>query len=161
MYKEDMSYAGPNSSIVTTSTTISSNDPTSTGEAFKPSLLPDENIIWSRNQTKGIIHRHVISREWITNYRIIQCSPYLSQIDLSNLQDVIILNQFNQSNSSFSGYGSSARGSRFMSGNSKSISMHIGDIAFLVNNRPIVIFSQIQDPNSIVKLVKTLMGVWL
>jgi hypothetical protein len=57
--------------------------------------------------------------------------------------------------SSSGGRGSS----RFMTGNSKSISMHIGDIALLVNNRPIIILERVNDPQSLVKLVKSLMGV--
>jgi hypothetical protein len=72
----------------------------------------------------------------------------------------IILNQYNQSNASFNVMSSSGgRGSRFMTGSSKNVSMHMGDIAFMVNNRPIVVFLQIMDPNSIVKMAKTLMGV--
>jgi hypothetical protein len=80
----------------------------------------------------------------------------MTQISLSDLQDAIILNQHNQSNSSFNVYSSGSRGSRFMFGNSKSISAHIGDIAFLVNNRPLIIFEKVSDPASVIKYIKIL-----
>jgi hypothetical protein len=46
-----------------------------------------------------------------------------------------------------------------MYGNSKSMSNHVGDILFMIQNRPIIIFEKVNDPASIVKLVRSLMGV--
>jgi hypothetical protein len=57
---------GPNITTTTKSISLpSSEDPASTGEAYLPSMLPNEAIAWSRNQTKGIFHKHTITREWL------------------------------------------------------------------------------------------------
>ena len=50
----------------TTTTTL--DTVSAAGDAYLPPLSQGESIVWSRNQTKGVFHKHVICREWITNY---------------------------------------------------------------------------------------------
>jgi hypothetical protein len=49
------------------------------------------------------------------------------------------------------------RGSRFMSWSSKSQVSVMGDIAFLVENKPVLIFEGVQDPQNLAKYIRILM----
>jgi hypothetical protein len=73
------------------------------------------------------------------------------------LEDVIVMNQkrISQSNA----YGSYARSKYHVSGigTTRSSGTTVGDVVFIAQGRPIVTFTQIQDPRGLVKLVKSIM----
>jgi hypothetical protein len=156
-----MNYLSPSTPTTPTTETTSmdpiNNDRVGEGEAYLPPLLEKENIIWSRRNTKGIFHKRTTKREWITNYRIVKCDPYIQELYLSSIQDTAVINQTHVSTSTYSGISSGGRGSRFVSGSSNSQGSVIGDPFFLVQGKPIIIFERVNDPQNLVKYIKLLM----
>ena len=55
-----------------------------------------ESIVFRRDNTKGIFHKRIVSRNIIINHRIIHttdCNNYSPQIMLSDLDDVLTMNR--------------------------------------------------------------------
>ncbi len=125
-----------------------------------PFFLEGESMVWHNLQTEGLINKRAKWLEAITNYRILQYSfmkHAANYITYGALEDVIVMNQkrISQSNA----YGSYARSKYHVSGigTTRSSGTTVGDVVFIAQGRPIVTFTQIQDPSGLVKLVKSIM----
>lgn len=116
-----------------------------------------ESIIWHNPQTEGVINKHATWLEVITNHRILQYrfqQHSANYVTLPILEDVVVMNQKRMSQSnSYGSYGRSRYHIAGMGAN-RSTGITIGDIVFVSQGRPIIIFHQIQDPCGLVKLVK-------
>jgi len=77
----------------------------------------------------------------------------LLYIALSELDDIVIVNQHRVSESDYSSF-SSGRGFRTGFGTSKSRSKTIGDLVFIYRGIPRIIFKQTPDPHGIATLAK-------
>ena len=79
-----------------------------------PSLEQGESIVYRRDNTKGIFHKRIISRDIITNHRVIHCTNYnySPQILLRDLQDVLTMNSVSIGNYQYDG---TSMGSRYHS----------------------------------------------
>jgi hypothetical protein len=77
----------------------------------------------------------------------------LQQVYLSNIQDIAIINQNHVSTSTYNGFATGRRGSRFMSGSSKSQGSVIGDLCFLIEGKPVLVLEGVNDPQSLKNLV--------
>src|SRR5438874_147938 len=88
-------------------------------DAPLPTLESGESVVFRRDNTKGIFHKHITSRDIITNHRVIHCTDYnySPQILLRDLQDVLTMNS--QSTGNYQYYGNSM-GSRYSGGGSRS-----------------------------------------
>jgi hypothetical protein len=109
----------------------------------------NEMIIWSFPQTKGFFRTKVIQERQITNLRVIQGDSY---IGLTLLDDIVVMNQHRVSNSSYASFGGGGYSPRIGTGSSSSKAW--GDIAFIHNGKPFIIFRQIPDPQGVTRLAK-------
>jgi hypothetical protein len=122
--------------------------PTATQTA---TVLGPERIVWHNELTKGIFHKHVVDTQRITNYRVIHNN---SEILLKDVDDIVVMNQHRVSQSSYMGT-STARYACFGYGTSRSTGISVGDVVFMYQGRPYIIFKQITDPNGVARLVKS------
>jgi hypothetical protein len=108
-----------------------------------------EEVIWSSPITKGFFKITVVQERQITNLRVIQGEGY---VGLQLLEDIVVMNQHRVSDSNYSSFG--GRGyARF--GTGKSQSRTAGDIAFIYQGKPHIIFREIPDPQGVVRLAKS------
>lgn len=110
----------------------------------------DEQVIWSKNITKGIWNPQIIDTWRITNYRVSAGNAF---IELQYLDDVIVKNYRRQSQGQYVS-GSALRGSGMRVGYGTSLSKGIGDIVFFHNGIPAITFYRIEDPHGVKNLVK-------
>ncbi len=130
-------------------------------EAPLPVLEPGESVVFRRDNTKGIFHKHVTSRDIITNHRVIHCTDYnySPQIMLRDLQDVLTMNSVSTGNYQY--YGTSV-GSRYYTGTRSNYgigtSQHTtsSDILFITEGKPKIIFSHVQNAHEVVALTKSM-----
>lgn len=110
-----------------------------------------EVVLWRNEKTKGIFKKSVVELQIITNYRVIQND---FGIMLKDVDDITVMNQHRVSQSDYIGtsYG---RYARFGVGNTTSRSKTIGDVVFMIDGRPVIIFGQIVDPNGVARLAKS------
>jgi hypothetical protein len=110
-----------------------------------------ERVRWTNEVTEeGFFKKRVVEIQRITNYRVYQNSTYIS---LSELDDIVIMNQHRVSQSDYSLF-SSGSGFRTGFGTSKSRSRTIGDLVFIYRGTPRIIFKQIEDPQGVARLAK-------
>jgi PsbP-like protein len=118
---------------------------------IETTALGTERIVWHNELTKGIFHKHVVDTQRITNYRVIHNN---SQILLKDVDDILVMNQHRISQSSYMGT-STGRYARFGHGSSRSEGTSVGDLVFMYQGRPYIIFKQITDPNGVARLAKS------
>jgi hypothetical protein len=114
-------------------------------------VLGGEEVLWRNERTKGIFKKTVIEVQIITNYRVIKND---FGIMLKDVDDITIMNQHRVSQSEHMGVYS-GRYARFGMGNSTSRSKNIGDVVFMIDGRPIIVFGQIVDPHGVARLAKS------
>src|SRR2546426_12821596 len=102
----------------------------STPVEWRPTSDQKEQVIWCLNFTKGIFHKKIVDSWIITNYRVLANN---SEIWLKDIDDIIVTNQRSVSNST---------------------SISIGEVLFLYQGKPYVIFRQVSDPQGIARLAK-------
>jgi hypothetical protein len=107
-----------------------------------------EYVLWHNEVTEGFFNKSVVETQKITNYRVYQNSAYLA---LSELDDIVIMNQNRVSQSDYSSF-SSVRDYSTGFGTSKSRSKTIGDLVFIYRGTPRIIFKQIPDPQGYCKV---------
>jgi hypothetical protein len=93
----------------------------------------------------------VVETQRITNYRVIQNN---SQISLKDVDDIVVMNQHRVSQSSHIGTYT-GRYTRFGYGTSRSTGVSVGDVVFMYQGRPYIVFRQITDPNGVARLAKS------
>ena len=103
-----------------------------------------EQLIWGINRKKGVFKKTVVNTMTITNYRACLDSTC---IDLDKLDDIIVMNQRTVSESTYSSIGGIAR-----VGSGKSTFRMVGDVAFIYQGRPYIVFRQIEDPQGVTRL---------
>jgi len=113
-------------------------------------MTAPEQVLWHNEVTEGFFKKRVVETQKITNYRVYQNS---ANIALSELDDIVIMNQHRVSQSDYSSF-SSGRGFRTGFVTSKPRSKTIGDLVFIYQGTPGIIFKQIQDPQGIARLAK-------
>jgi hypothetical protein len=118
---------------------------------IETSALGTERLVWHNELTKGIFHKHIVDTQRITNYRVIHNN---SEIQLRDVDDIVVMNQHRVSQSSYMGT-STGRYARFGYGTSRSKGVSVGDIVFMYQGRPYIIFKQITDPNGVLRLAKS------
>ncbi len=109
-----------------------------------------ENVLWYNEVTEGFFNKSVVETQKITNYRVYQNSAYIA---LSELDDIVIMNQHRVSQSDYPSF-SSGRDYSIGFGTSKSRLKTIGDLVFIYRGTPRIIFKQISDPQGIARLAK-------
>jgi hypothetical protein len=95
-------------------------------------ILLNEETIWRGHVMKGIIHKEVAEIRLITNARVTHNNTVFN---LSDLDDIIVMNQ------------------HYSSQNTKGIT--IGDLVFIHQGKPVIIFRQIRDPQGVASLANT------
>ena len=103
-----------------------------------------ETVIWRNDLTTGIISKKVIETQIITNLSI-----YLNNrsFSLISLDDILVMNQYRDSER----MGYYGRGAGYSSGRGKTI----GDVVFLYQGQPVIVFRQVVDPNGVCRLAKS------
>jgi hypothetical protein len=120
-------------------------------QPVETTVLGTERIVWHNELTKGFFHKEVVETQRISNYRVIQNN---SQISLKDIDDIVVMNQRRISQSSYMGTYT-GRYTRFGYGTSSSTGISVGDVIFMYQGRPAIIFRQITDPNGVVRLAKS------
>jgi hypothetical protein len=111
--------------------------------------LGPENVIWKNEVKTGIINRKVVETQVITNFHVLQSSR---SIALSDLDDIVVMNQHRESQ--FQGGRYYVRGSGMSYGTGRSSGKTIGDIAFIYQGQPSILFQNIVDPSGVCRLAK-------
>jgi ribosomal protein L40E len=112
--------------------------------------LGQEHTIWKNYVETGIINRKVVETQIITNLRVIQNDS--RSIYLSDLDDIVVMNQHRESQ--FHGQRYSFRGTGISYGTGRGSGKSIGDIAFIYQGQPSIIFRNIPDPSGVARLAK-------
>jgi hypothetical protein len=109
-----------------------------------------EYVLWHNEVTEGFFDKSVVETQKITTYRVYQNSAYIA---LSELDDIVIMNEHRVSQSDYSSF-SSGRDYSTGFGTSKSRSKTIGDLVFICRGTPRIIFKHIPYPQGIARLAK-------
>lgn len=111
--------------------------------------LGSENTIWRSDVMTGIFNRKVSETRSITNFRVLQNGR---SILLSDLDDIVIMNQRRESQ--YHGGRYYVRGSGMSYGTGRSSGKSVGDIAFIYHGQPTIVFQKIEDPSGVARLAK-------
>ena len=111
-------------------------------------LQANEQVIWRNILTKGFFNKKIIDTQIITNFRVIR-NDY--EIPLQDLDDIVIMNRHRQSQSQYTRVRSRGMGM----GQSNSRGYTFGNIVFIYQGVPAIIFYRILDPQGIVNLTKS------
>jgi hypothetical protein len=125
-----------------------------------------ESIVFRRDNTKGVFHKRVVSRDIITNHRIIHtadCNNYSPQIMLEDLDDVLTMNSSPNGNYQYFGTSIASRYHirsgimmRYGYGNVSTRHRTSADILFIKDGKPQIIFSNVRNAQDVVKMVKSM-----
>jgi nitrate reductase beta subunit len=105
-----------------------------------------EQIIWQNEVMTGIIHRKVVERQMITNKRV---SQNYRSIALSDLDDVIVMNQHRESQGQSARYYVGGFGTSYGTGTSRGKT--VGDVTFIYQGQPAIVFQKIDDPYGVAR----------
>ena len=108
-----------------------------------------EQIIWRNDVTTGIIHRKVVETQIITNMRVMRNDR---SIALSDLDDIIVMNQHRESQGQSARYYVRGFGTSYGTGHSRGKT--VGDVTFIYQGRPAIVFQKIDDPYGVTRLAK-------
>ena len=108
-----------------------------------------ETVIWKNEVMTGIFNRKVVEVQIITNLRVLQNDRAIA---LSELDDIIVMNQHRESQ--FQGGRYYVRGSGMSYGTGRSTGKSVGDVAFIYQGQPNIVFKKIADPSGVVRLAK-------
>lgn len=129
-----------------------------------PFLSDDEELLWINTKTEGIIGKHLKWLEALTNFRAIYYDfdkHDSGRIPLIFVDDVIVKNQGRTSESNRFGTFI-GDGNRTFAGTDMSMSHEtsgtIGDVLFIREGKPIIIFYQISNPHAVARLAKAVIG---
>ena len=118
--------------------------------------IPGERVLWHRDIKRGIIHRHVVIAERITNLRIlrynVETQQLLSQISLKSNPDVLVAN----SRRSTQSYGTGVYGGGTLMGSRTGTSRTIGDVVIMKNGVINTKLTSVADPQGVKQLINTL-----
>jgi hypothetical protein len=129
---------------------------------------PGEQVIWSHTIQKGMLNKETTEKWLITNMRAIKQFPTTKDnpqekfvaLGWLDLTDSVVMNQIRKSKGnrvgSFAGVSGGGGFAGTTSGINTSTSMTFGDIVFLCNDREVLRFKGISDPNEVNHLIKTL-----
>jgi hypothetical protein len=112
-------------------------------------ILDSEETIWRGDSIKGIINRKS-EVQLITNRRVVQGNR---AFNLSDLDDIVVMNQ--HTSTQFSGQRYYVRGFGASIGTGQAKGKKIGDVAFIYQGKPVIVFHQINDPSNVARLAKT------
>jgi ribosomal protein L40E len=112
--------------------------------------LGQEQTIWKNYVETGIINRKVVETQIITNLRVIQNDS--RSIYLSDLDDIVVMNQHRESQ--FQGQRYHFRGTNISYGTGRGSGKTVGDVAFIYQGQPSIIFRNIPDPSGVARLAK-------
>jgi len=127
-----------------------------------------EQVIWSHTVQKGVFSKEAAERWFITNMRAIKqflvtkdnLQEKFSAIGWLDLSDSVVMNEFRNSKGNRVGTFAGVYGGGGFAGTgtgiSSSTSMSFGDIVFLHNDREVLRFQSISDPDEVNRLIKTL-----
>ena len=118
----------------------------------------EEVIIWSHDEQKGLLFKHVSALYRITNFRIfvydIDIEKMAGLLMMPELDDVVVTDTYRTYSSTRYGmYSDFARGFGVTGGQSQGRSVTVGRIVFMSNGRPIISINGIADPNGLKRLV--------
>lgn len=112
--------------------------------------LGQEHTIWRNDVMTGIFNRRVVETQVITNLRVLQNDS--RAIALSDLDDIVVMNQHRESQ--FQGQRYSFRGTGLSYGTGRGSGKTVGDVAFIYQGQPSIIFRNIADPSGVARLAK-------
>lgn len=122
----------------------------------------NEEDQWVHEVKKGVLKPKRVEKWAITNYRAYiytdeqENSPaYFDSAGLA-ISEVVVMNQYRESNSSRVGGFVSRRGMGIYSGSGTSTSTSYGDLVFLIGGKEALRFRGISDPHGVKRVVDTL-----
>jgi hypothetical protein len=131
-------------------------------------LNAGEQVIWSHTIQKGVFDKETAERWFITNMRAIKQCPAtkdnpqekFTAVGWLDLSDSVVMNTVRKSKGNRVGTFAGAYGGHAFAGTtagfSAGTSMTFGDIVLLHNDREVLRFQGVSDPNEVNKLIKTL-----
>jgi hypothetical protein len=108
-----------------------------------------ETILWKNITTKGFWHKRIVQALELTNYNVILNDL---KIPLTEIDNVIVMNQQSISSGTHYTVGSGSRYTRSYVGFSNSASNKIGDVLFMRNGVPRMRFNGVSDPHGLANL---------
>lgn len=112
-----------------------------------PKLGPGEDVLWENIVSKGLIKREVVEVQRLTNYRVMQNER---SIGLPMVDDILVMNSHSVSQGQFVSVG---RYTRVGMGSGRSRT--VGDVVFMRQGKPFIVFRQIGDPHGLERLAKS------
>jgi hypothetical protein len=125
-----------------------------------PFLSEGEELLWVNIGTEGIINKHVKWLWALTNFRalIYDFNAHdCGRIPLGDVDDVVVMNQKRQSESTRIGMYTGRFGRGFAAtgvGSGSGTSTTIGDVLFMSGGKAYVIFRQVSDPHGLARFAK-------
>ena len=110
-----------------------------------------EHVMWRNEVTVGKVHIDVIETQIITNLRVLQNN---SSYFLHNLDDVLVMNHHKESQYR----PQRSDSSRLAISYNKDMTTTVGDVVFIHQCKPVIVFKQIVDPFGVCILAKTVRG---
>jgi len=121
-----------------------------------PFFAEGEDLVWYNT---GIVKKKIAWLQALTNYRVYYYD-YVQHagvfVLMPGLQDAVVMNQRRASNSTSIGTYAMSRYNITGFRNNRTTSFTIGDVQFIAEGKPYIIFPQVGDPNGLARLVKSL-----
>ncbi|MEM2126621.1 MAG: hypothetical protein QXH67_00150 [Candidatus Bathyarchaeia archaeon] len=124
-------------------------------------MLPDEEVMWIHEVTRGIMKKQTVEKWIITNRRIIKWNAENNKHLILGIPmaEVVVMNQHRSSSGSRVG-AFTGRGGRIFTGvgvsSSSSTSRTYGDLVFMVGGREAFRFPGISDPNGVKRMIEAI-----
>jgi hypothetical protein len=125
---------------------------------YNQSFNPQEEILWYRTLQKGIFRKKNVEVIVVTNHRVMKEYPLngkLFSLLLTQIDDVQVLNQHRDSNSSMTGVGVRSGNMRTTQYQGRSRSKTIGSIMLMSKDNPDFSLDNIQDPVGLANMIKS------
>jgi hypothetical protein len=125
---------------------------------YNQSLNPQEEILWYRTLQKGIFRKKAVEVIVVTNHRIMKEYPLngkLFSLLLTQIDDVQVLNQHRDANTSMTGVGVRTGNLRTTQYQGRSRSKTIGSILLMSKDNPDFSLDNIQDPVGLANMIKS------
>jgi hypothetical protein len=130
-----------------------------------PFLAPDEQLVWYRLKTSGVLNTKAKWIQAVTSYRVLEYNfdtHGCSALPLSSLDSAVVANRKIESQTSqsdiFIGTGYSAG---VIQGSANTTSATVGDVIFTQSGKNLMIFTQILDPDGVASVFHSARSVIL
>lgn len=111
--------------------------------------IDGEKVLWEKGKTKSFFDTTLTDLWRITNYRVVKNKDAM---DLAIIEDAVIMNEFDETFGE--GHTTTHYDGFSVSEPNRPAVFHYGDVAFLYEGKPLIVFPELLDPSKIVDIFK-------